>query len=41
VLRSGTVQLEGRAADLRDGEAIGHAYFGFGSGENAPVATAA
>jgi branched-chain amino acid transport system ATP-binding protein len=41
VLRSGTVQLEGRAADLRDGEAIRHAYFGFGSGENAPVETAA
>jgi branched-chain amino acid transport system ATP-binding protein len=41
VLRSGTVQLEGRAADLRDGEAIRHAYFGFGGGENAPVETAA
>jgi branched-chain amino acid transport system ATP-binding protein len=40
VLRSGTVQLEGRAADLRDGEAIRHAYFGFGSGER-PVETAA
>src|SRR3984885_14763840 len=40
VLRSGTVQLEGRAADLRDGEAIRHAYFGFGEGER-PVVTAA
>jgi branched-chain amino acid transport system ATP-binding protein len=40
VLRSGTVQLEGRAADLRDGEAIRHAYFGFGDGER-PVVTAA
>ncbi len=29
VLRSGTVQLQGRAADLQDGEAIRHAYFGF------------
>ena len=41
VLRSGMVQLEGRAADLRDGEAIRHAYFGFGSGEHPPVETAA
>ncbi len=41
VLRSGTVQLEGRAADLRDGEAIRHAYFGFGSGDSPPVETAA
>ncbi len=29
VLRSGTVQLQGRAADLQDGEAIRQAYFGF------------
>ncbi len=31
VLRGGQVQLEGAAADLRDGEAIRSAYFGFGS----------
>ena len=31
VLRSGTVQLQGRAADLQDGEAIRQAYFGFKS----------
>ena len=30
VLRSGVVQLAGRAADLQDGEAIRQAYFGFG-----------
>jgi len=30
VLRGGWLQLEGRAADLQDGEAIRHAYFGFG-----------
>lgn len=30
VLRSGWLQLEGRAANLQDGEAIRHAYFGFG-----------
>jgi branched-chain amino acid transport system ATP-binding protein len=41
VLRSGMVQLEGRAVDLRDGEAIRHAYFGFGGGERPPVETAA
>ena len=41
VLRSGMVQLEGRAVDLRDGEAIRHAYFGFGSGDHPPVETAA
>ena len=41
VLRGGTVQLEGRAAELRDGEAIRHAYFGFGSRENPPAETAA
>ncbi len=29
VLRSGRIQLEGRAADLKDGEAIRSAYFGF------------
>ncbi len=29
VLRSGTIQLEGRAADLQDGHAINAAYFGF------------
>ena len=32
VLRGGRIQLEGRAADLQDGEAIRHAYFGFGEG---------
>ncbi|MDR6953331.1 branched-chain amino acid transport system ATP-binding protein [Ancylobacter sp. 3268] len=31
VLRGGRIQLEGRAADLADGEAIRSAYFGFGS----------
>ncbi len=31
VLRSGTVQLQGRAADLQDGDAIRQAYFGFKS----------
>src|ERR1700722_5882526 len=40
VLKGGAVGLEGRAADLRDGEAIRHAYFGFGDGER-PVVTAA
>ena len=30
VLRSGRVQLDDTAANLRDGEAIKHAYFGFG-----------
>jgi len=30
VLRSGRIQLEGRAADLADGAAIRQAYFGFG-----------
>lgn len=29
VLRGGVIQLEGRAADLADGEAIREAYFGF------------
>jgi branched-chain amino acid transport system ATP-binding protein len=38
VLRGGQIQLEGRAEDLRDGEAIHHAYFGFG---RQPVAEAA
>ena len=32
VLRGGRIQLEGHAADLQDGEAIRHAYFGFGEG---------
>lgn len=31
VLRSGIVQLQGRAADLQDGDAIHQAYFGFKS----------
>lgn len=31
VLRSGIVQLQGRAADLQDGDAIRQAYFGFKS----------
>ncbi|MDQ0394390.1 branched-chain amino acid transport system ATP-binding protein [Labrys monachus] len=35
VLRGGSMQLEGRAADLQDGEAIRHAYFGFGNGHSA------
>ena len=35
VLRGGRLQLEGRAADLQDGEAIRHAYFGFGEGHAA------
>ncbi len=30
VLRNGEVQLSGPAADLRDGEAVQQAYFGFG-----------
>jgi len=41
VLKGGAVGLEGRAADLRDGEAIRHTYFGFGSGENPRVETTA
>ncbi len=41
VLRGGQVQLEGRAADLRDGGAIKHAYFGFGAARAEPVETAA
>lgn len=41
VLRGGQVQLEGRAADLRDGDAIKHAYFGFGAAHAEPVETAA
>jgi branched-chain amino acid transport system ATP-binding protein len=32
VLRGGRIRLEGRAAALQDGEAIRHAYFGFGEG---------
>ncbi|EWY37761.1 hypothetical protein N825_09275 [Skermanella stibiiresistens SB22] len=39
VLRAGVIQLEGRAEDLRDGDAIRHAYFGFG--HQAPAAPAA
>lgn len=38
VLRGGQVQLEGRAENLRDGEAIRSAYFGFG---HAPEVSAA
>jgi branched-chain amino acid transport system ATP-binding protein len=30
VLRAGEIQLQGRAAELQDGEAIKDAYFGFG-----------
>jgi branched-chain amino acid transport system ATP-binding protein len=33
VLRSGMIRLHGRAADLRDGQAIMSAYFGFGEQE--------
>jgi len=33
VLRGGQVQLAGHAADLRDGEAIKHAYFDFRQAE--------
>lgn len=40
VLRGGQVQLEGRAENLRDGEAIRSAYFGFGHAE-APEVSAA
>jgi len=32
VLRSGEIQLEGKAADLRDGEKVRQAYFGFVDG---------
>jgi branched-chain amino acid transport system ATP-binding protein len=32
VLRSGEMQLEGKAADLRDGEKVRQAYFGFEEG---------
>jgi branched-chain amino acid transport system ATP-binding protein len=32
VLRSGQIQLSGRAADLRDGEKVKQAYFGFTAG---------
>jgi branched-chain amino acid transport system ATP-binding protein len=35
VLRGGRIQLEGRAADLQDGVALQHAYFGFGEPESA------
>ncbi len=34
VLRGGRIQLEGRAADLQDGVALQHAYFGFGERAN-------
>jgi branched-chain amino acid transport system ATP-binding protein len=37
VLREGRVQLEGAAADLKDGEAIRNAYFGFGERRAARV----
>jgi branched-chain amino acid transport system ATP-binding protein len=37
VLREGRVQLEGTAAELKDGEAIRQAYFGFGEGRAARV----
>ena len=36
VLRNGSIQLEGEAAALRNGDAIEKAYFGFGAG-SAPV----
>jgi branched-chain amino acid transport system ATP-binding protein len=41
VLRSGSMRLEGRAADLRDGADIMRAYFGFeaGAASRAPEAT--
>jgi len=41
VLRGGRMQLEGRAADLQDGEAIRHAYFGFDEGQAARMETTA
>jgi branched-chain amino acid transport system ATP-binding protein len=41
VLRGGRMQLEGRAAELQDGEAIRHAYFGFGEGRATPMETTA
>jgi branched-chain amino acid transport system ATP-binding protein len=41
VLRGGRMQLEGRAAELQDGEAIRHAYFGFGEGRAIPMETTA
>jgi branched-chain amino acid transport system ATP-binding protein len=37
VLRGGRIQLEGRAAELQDGIAIQHAYFGFGEREGTPA----
>lgn len=37
VLRGGQIQLEGRAADLRDGGAIHQAYFGFGEQSRQPT----
>jgi branched-chain amino acid transport system ATP-binding protein len=41
VLRGGRMQLDGRAADLRDGDLIRQAYFGFGPGAARTVETAA
>ena len=41
VLRGGAVQVEGRAADLRDGGAIHRAYFGFGTQDSAAAETTA
>ncbi len=41
VLRGGRIQLEGRAAELRDGDRIRHAYFGFGPDAARPAETAA
>lgn len=34
VLRSGSIRLHGRAVDLRDGQAVMGAYFGFGEHES-------
>ena len=41
VLRGGRMQLEGRAADLRQGDAIRQAYFGFGPAGAGAAETAA
>ncbi|KMO18440.1 ABC transporter ATP-binding protein [Methylobacterium platani] len=41
VLRGGRIQLEGRAADLKDGEAIRGAYFGFGERTAQPAEASA
>ncbi len=40
VIRSGRIQLEDRAANLRSGEAIKQAYFGFGSAAAGSTETA-